>query len=209
MTLLLAVTVAAAGSPPASCDEPVVASELAQFYGFTGVEITKLHERAEHLKAGDFNSDGLTDAAVMDNFTSSIRLLLQRPPGTAQEKAGGKVNELSSDKRFEDRRISMDRAIAELESADLDGDGRQDFAVIGPPDQLAIYYQPEAGKKEWTKKWTVRLPGLEPAAGILAAGDFNGDGRTDLAAAGKAVMFLLYQTEQGTIRAPEQLISTS
>jgi hypothetical protein len=55
----------------------------------------------------------------------------------------------------------------------------------------------------------VRLPGLEPAAGILAAGDFNGDGRTDLAAAGKAVMFLLYQTEQGTIRAPEQLISTS
>lgn len=208
-TLVLALMVAVVESRPACCDEPAAVSELAQFYGFTGVEITKLHERAEHLKAGDFNSDGLTDVAVMDNFTSSIRLLLQRPPGTAQEKSAAKVNELSSDKRFEDRRVSMDRAIAEMESADLDGDGRQDFAVIGPPDQLAVYYQPEAGKKEWTKKWSVRLPGLEPAAGILAAGDFNGDGRTDLAAAGKTTMFLLYQTEQGTLRAPEQLISTS
>ncbi len=206
---VLAMAVAAGGSGTACCDEPVAASELAQFYGFTGVEITKLHERAEHLKSGDFNSDGLTDVAVMDNFTSSIRLLLQRPQGTAQDKTSAQINELSSDKRFEDRRISMDRAIAELETGDFDGDGRMDFAVIGPPDQLAVYYQPEAGRKEWTKKWTVRLPGLEPVSGILAAGDFNGDGRTDLAAAGKATMFLLSQTEQGSMRAPEQLISTS
>lgn len=197
---VLAMAVAAGGSGTACCDEPVATSELAQFYGFTGVEITKLHERAEHLKSGDFNSDGLTDVAVMDNFTSSIRLLPQRPQGTAQDKASAQINELSSDKRFEDRRISMDRAIAELETGDFDGDGRMDFAVIGPPDQLAVYYQPEAGRKEWTKKWTVRLPGLEPVSGILAAGDFNGDGRTDLAAAGKATMFLLSQTEQGSMR---------
>jgi hypothetical protein len=198
-------------NPAAQCagDEPASDSELAQYYGFTGVEITKLHERAEHLKSGDFNGDGLTDVAVMDNFTSSIRLLLQRPPGTGSEKAGSKVNELSSDKRFEDRRITMDRAIAELETGDFDADGRLDFAVIGPPDQLAVYYQPEAGRKDWSKKWTVRLPGLDPVSGILAAGDFNGDGRLDLAAAGKSSMFLLFQTEQGTLRAPETLISTS
>ena len=176
VAILLLLTPAAQGAG----DEPASDSELAQYYGFTGVEITKLHERAEHLKSGDFNGDGLTDVAVMDNFTSSIRLLLQRPPGTGSEKAGSKVNELSSDKRFEDRRITMDRAIAELETGDFDADGRLDFAVIGPPDQLAVYYQPEAGRKDWTKKWTVRLPGLDPVSGILAAGDFNGDGRTDL-----------------------------
>ena len=50
-------------NPAAQCagDEPAPDSELAQYYGFTGVEITKLHERAEHLKSGDFNGDGLTD----------------------------------------------------------------------------------------------------------------------------------------------------
>ena len=59
-------------------DGPDKSNELAQFYGFAGMELFKLEPRAFNLQAGDFTGDGLTDIMVIDNRGSCLRLLAQR-----------------------------------------------------------------------------------------------------------------------------------
>jgi len=204
-----AVFLAVAWANSSREDEAAPPENLAQYYGFRGVEIFKLHDRAFGLQSGDFNSDGLTDVLVVDNFSSSLRLLLQQKQEKQIAAKPQAVNDLPSDGRFQDRKISMDRAIAAVVHGDFNGDKRLDIAVIGAPDQLAIRYQPAAGQSEWTEKWTVRLPGLEQVASVLGAGDLNSDGRDDLVVTGKDVTWLIYQTNTGTMRAPESLINTS
>lgn len=53
-------------------DEP---NEIAQFYGFSGIELFKVEPRAFNLQAGDFTGDGLTDILLIDNRDSCLRLM--------------------------------------------------------------------------------------------------------------------------------------
>ncbi len=182
-------------------------SDLAQYYGFTGVEIYELHERAAGLVSGDFNGDDRIDLAVVDNFASSIRLFMQRQePG--QETNRADVNQILSDQRFQERSITLDRAVADIAAADLNADGRTDLAVFGAPDQLAIYLQPEAPEGEWKKTFSARISDVEPAGGILAAGDLNGDQRTDVAVLGKDFIQLFSQQEDGEWGASATLMNS-
>lgn len=190
-------------------DDGEQANELAQYYGFSGIELFKVHDRAFNLQAGDFSGDGLTDILVIDNFESCIRLMVQRNEVDQKKARGGKVNDLQSDWRFEERPIPVDKAIAGMCTGDFNNDGRTDFAVIGTPDQLAIRFQPEAGQKDWAKKWTTRLPELQPVAWMLAAGDLNSDKRDDIVVLGKEVTYVLYQNDKGEMDAPERLMNTS
>lgn len=193
----------------AVADDGEQANELAQYYGFSGIELFKVDERAFNLQAGDFTGDGMTDILVIDNFESCIRLMAQRSEADQKKARTGKINDLQSDWRFDERTIPVDKAIAGMCTGDFNGDGRLDFAVIGTPDQLAIRYQPEAGQKEWTKKWTTRLPALQPVAWMIAAGDLNSDKRDDIVVLGKEVTYILYQNDKGEMNTPEPLMNTS
>lgn len=188
----------------ATADEP---SDLAQYYGFTGVEIYQLHERAAELVSGDFNADGLTDLAVVDNFTSSLKLFLQRAE-IPDQKPADEVNRILSDQRFQTRSISLDRSVADLVAADLNNDGRSDLAVFGAPDQVAVYLQPADGLSEWKKGFAVRIPEVEPTAGILTAGDLNSDGLADLAVLGTDSIRILHQQQGEGFGSPVQLINS-
>ncbi len=183
---------------------------LAQYYGFGGIELFKVDRRAFNLQAGDFTGDGLTDILLVDNRASCLRLMAQLSAADqATTKSAGRVNDLASDWRFDERTIPVDKTLAGIASGDFNGDGRLDVACIGTPDQLLIRFQPVAGEKEWTEKWTTRLPGLEPVAWMLAAGDLNSDKRDDIVVLGKDVTYILYQNEQGKLEAPKPLINTS
>ncbi len=191
-------------------DDSVTENELAQFYGFSGVELYKLDDRAFSLVHGDFDSDGLDDLVAVDNRASCLRFFRQQKqakPGTS--KGSRFVNDLASDWRFDVRQISVDKQIAGLVTGDFNGDGRSDLAYVGVPDRLVIRYQPEKGKSEWTERWSVRLPDLAPAAWMIAAGDLNNDKRTDIAVLGGNATHVILQAEDGTMKAPESLINTS
>ncbi len=185
-------------------------NEIAQFYGFAGIELFKLDPRAFNLQAADFTGDGLTDILVIDNHGSCLRLLAQlSQPDQAAAKSSGKTNDLTSDWRFDIRAISVDKTLAGMTTGDFNGDGRLDVACIGSPDQLIVRYQPAPGELEWTENWTTRLPGIEPVAWMIAAGDLNSDRRDDIVVLGKNVTYVVLQSDKGEMQTPQSLINTS
>lgn len=188
-------------------DEP---NEIAQFYGFSGIELFKVEPRAFNLQAGDFTGDGLTDILLIDNRDSCLRLMAQLSKlDQATAKSSGKANDLSSDWRFDIRAISVDKTLAGMATGDFNSDGRLDVACIGAPDQLIVRYQPAPSERDWTEKWTTRLPGIEPVAWMIAAGDLNSDRRDDLVVLGKDVTYVVFQNDKGEMQTAKALINTS
>jgi len=199
LSLLPFTAIVAADDPP----------KLAQFYGFSGVELFRLNERVGNMLAEDFTSDGLVDLVLANNRESCLQLLRQRAGDEAVKKVDPQhVNDLKSGSRFEFVQIPVDKQIAGITSGDFKSDGRRDMAYIGMPDRLVIRYQADDADK-WTNSWSVRLPGLSPAAWMMSSGDLNGDGRTDIVVLGKSTTWLICQGDNGKMDSPEQLINTS
>lgn len=193
-------------SPAMSSDE--LSEALAGTYGFSGIELFKLDERAFNMVAGDFDSDGRNDIVAVDNRNSCLRLFRQRTDGArAAEADSGFVNDLTSDQRFETRQIPVDKQIAGLVSADFNKDGAADIAYLGAPDRLVVRYQPKTGQ-EWSQRWSVRLADLAPTSWMIATGDLDSNGLMDIAVLGKQFTYLVYQEPDG-MQAPRQLINTS
>jgi hypothetical protein len=112
------------------------------------------------LVAKDFNGDGKLDLAVSDGTTNETFILLGNGNGTFQPPA------------------SPLPASGVLASADLNGDGKLDLIVVGTP--FATIF---LGKGDGTFAFTDSyLDNQFGGAGInVLIGDFNGDGKPDLA----------------------------
>ncbi len=196
--------------PWLAADDSDSTVDLSQFYGFSGIELYKLNRRAGNMISGDFSHDGLTDLLLVDNRNSCLKLLRQRTSEEQRSKRSkSHVNDLQSDWRFEFTEISVDKQVAGLASGDFNADGRIDIAYVGLPDRLVIRYQQGERKIEWSKSWSIRLPGLAPVARMVSAGDLNGDERTDLVVLGKTAMYIVCQSDGGVMETPQRLINTS
>ena len=138
---------------------------------------------------GDFNGDGKTDLAVLSwNFdsTSLITTLLGNGDGTFVAGATGVA--------YNQGAVGGDFIIGSLVAADFNGDGKMDLAVVGEyvsPGGITILLGNGDGS------FTAAGANLEPIQGfgVVATGDFNGDGIPDLVAAtyfgtGMATVFL-------------------
>ncbi len=126
--------------------------------------------------AGDFNGDGKTDLAVLSwnsYSTSYITTLLGNGDGTFGAPQTGTA--------FNEGIVGGDGVPGSLVAADFNGDGKLDLAVVGDyvaPGGVTILL----GKGDGT--FQPAGPNLDPTAdfGLIAAGDFNGDGIPDLIA---------------------------
>lgn len=182
-------------------------------FGFGALELFKLDRRSGGMLHADVNHDGRTDIVIVDNSHSRIDVMLQRgdkedaKKDETADQIAGDVNAIKNDWRFEHVKVSVDREIASMALGDFDGDQRNDIAYIGKPDRLVVRYQSEDGN--WKRRSTRRLAEISPGKWILASGDLNSDGRSDLAVLGKNVIYVLYQGADGKLQSPLELMNTS
>jgi hypothetical protein len=129
------------------------------------------------VAVADFNGDGAADIAVVNYLgDNSVSILLNKGDGTF-----GKP-----------QLISLGYDPVAIGVGDFNGDGRPDIVVAGyssSGDMVSVLVNPASGGK-WKvgQQLTQPVPaGMQSELlGSLAVGDFNGDGRPDVAVTGRA-----------------------
>ena len=144
------------------------ATAQAQTYVFNQATFNVGHT-PEAMAVGDLNGDGKPDLAVVSNFDGTLSILLGKADGTFQPHV--------------DYPLSSSGGVTNtgVVTGDFNGDGRLDLAVtmsVGLSYEVAIFLG--NGDGTFTKPTIFALDG--PPQG-LAVGDFNNDGKLDLAVA--------------------------
>ncbi|MFG2294991.1 FG-GAP-like repeat-containing protein [Streptomyces sp. NPDC048603] len=174
---------------PKSDEYEVAAGPRADFVGgyirynrTTGVALEhRPTDRTAHLRtdlSGDFNGDGRSDMATVydyDDNTTALWVLDARGDGGYEEPTV----------RWTSGKGSFDYARAKWVAGDFNGDGRTDIgAVYGYADgsnALWNFLSNENGTFTPVKGLTAAVGNFDWTKGIYVAGDYNGDGRSDIA----------------------------
>ena len=140
------------------------------FGGFGPPTTISVTAQTPFVAAGDFNNDGNVDLVATRFFFGNVALLLGNGKGTFTPATGSPFNAGADP-----------QAIA---VGDFNGDGDADLAITNQPDpigsKVAILLGNGAGSFSAPTTFPV---GAEPVS--VAAGDYNADGKPDLAVANK------------------------
>ncbi len=147
--------------------------------------VTAVGASPNGIVAGDFTGDGRTDLAVVNEYGSSVSVLLGNGDGTF----GPQVT------------YAVGRYPMGIVAGDFNGDGRIDLAVVNYED-YDVSVLLGNGDGTFQPQVTYFLGG-EPSWAI-ADGDFMGDGRDDLAVVsqGSGYVDILLSNSDGTFQPP-------
>jgi hypothetical protein len=116
------------------------------------------------IAVGDFNGDGKLDLAIVNSADNTVSILLGNGDGTFQVQTT----------------YATGRSPSSIVIGDFNGDGYADLAVLNSNDSTVTIL---LGNGDGT--FTAQPPAQWPATGsspsAIAVGDFNGDGKLDLA----------------------------
>jgi len=138
------------------------------------------------VATGDFLGNGRSDIAVVDNADNALDVFLSNADGTFTRGPGAALN--------------GDFAATEIVSADFNGDGKADVAVLDPTQNDVILLFSE-GNGLFANEGTISVP--SPTA--VVAADLNGDGHPDLviaSAASPGGIYVAMNNGSGTFATP-------
>ena len=134
------------------------------------------------LNAGDFNGDGRPDVATINGTSSDVSVFLRQAAGGFAQEAGSPIS------------VGVGSGPSGAAVGDYNGDGLGDLAVstFAGGNISVLLRQPGGG---FALEGGAAIP-LGANVHAVAAGDFNSDGRLDLAAttSGSQVVLLLRNT---------------
>ncbi|MFD8499200.1 trypsin-like serine protease [Amycolatopsis sp. NPDC059657] len=130
--------------------------------------------------AADINADGRTDAAAFCGYPDEFSTRLFTWTATATGFADPAERWYSGENNFDVNR-------AQFVSGDFNGDGRTDVAAgygyDGAESKLFMWYATADGFSGPEVKWASAVGEFDAGRAVFIAGDFNADGRADIAAA--------------------------
>jgi len=143
---------------------------LDEYFGFDDSRIIVVDEGEGPFLAADFNDDGLTDLAVVNNRKSRIELYFQRrSPRTELETARAyKVNEIPPNRFYDHESVSVAHRVFALAAHDVTGDGKTDILYAGQPAEIVVLAQETPGVFEQSSRRRVRGLGATRSSFLVA-----------------------------------------
>ncbi len=189
-----------------SADDSV---RLPDYFGFLPVEVYKLDNRIGAVTTCKLDEDKAEDIAVVNNARSRIDLLLTGKSTNGDDDAPDdkkEVNDVPSDRRMRLVSLPVNKQVVSLQTGDFNGDGRADLVFFGLPNGIEIHHNRGNGRFGDVKK--INTGDALDTPGTLSVGDFDKDGRDDLALITKEEIVLYAQREPGKLSEPERLPHT-
>jgi hypothetical protein len=171
-----------------ACCAPVVSAQSS--FSFNAPRDYVVGQFPESIALADFNGDGLPDIATANVLSNTVSVLLQNSDGTFQTALTYTVGKDPSS----------------LQVGDVNGDGKLDLVLINHTDNtLGVLL----GNGDGTFQAEVVTTFTQTLSSIaLAVGDFNGDGKADvavtapLAQVGTFGVSVLISNGDGTFQTP-------
>lgn len=166
---LAAVSLCLAGSSAALAQ---ATDSLAEYYGFEQMRVVAVGEGCGPAVEGDFNDDGRTDLAIVNNRRSRIELLITRQDMRTeqQRRIGANANEIPPSQWYDTTRLSVSNRISAVVSGDINRDGRTDLICAGSdPAELMVYRQAKDGSFLLSQR--IRAKGLSNGAWSVTRAD--------------------------------------
>lgn len=216
-TIAVAFLIAIFGSVNAGQDD---FNDISAYYGFDEIEIIKLNWGIKCLRTADFNGDGRSDIAVVNNRKAKIELLVQKEtvgPGETEVVVDPEdidVNLITPPTRFDRQNVAVSQGVYSFICGDLNSDGMIDLAFYGEPKGLYVILQ-KAGetsapnKLSWRTRKKIKIDDGLKTANALVCADLNNDGADDMVLAGRDGVYIILQKEDGSLAEPVKYPATA
>lgn len=155
-------------------------ANLADFFGFGGLEVVKIDRGAGPVYVADLNGDGLDDLIVVNNRASRIEIHYQKKNASPDDepRAASRTNEFPEHWRFRREFVSVTHQVDAVLPYDFNGDGMTDLIYAGTPSEIVFLKQFAPGVFSVSRKHSVK--GLEANRNALYVADLVDDAAPEL-----------------------------
>ncbi len=181
------------------------AASLARHFGFDPPRMIVVDDNAGPFITADFNADGLTDIAIINNRKSRVELHLQRSRERTEVEIERtyKINELPPSPWYDKIEISVAHRVLAIAAHDVDEDGAPDLIYAGDPGELVIMKQVSTDTFEIMSRRRAR--GLGATRSAFSIANVKGDSRPELLTVVGGRIHIFDLSRAGAIGEPTQL----